>query len=512
MQALLRLSLEGLDCNLATNLFAAKMQTVITRTDLSKESLGQSHLCDKDELRTSFSLAMSAMYKHEVPLYGDLVRIVREVNQAVAQDDELMVTERLDLERHGAIRLGTPAELRTVRRIFGLIGLFPVGYYDLSEAGLPMHATAFRPIQQEALAKNPFRVFTTLLRPELLSPAARDLAMSHILQRNIFSDELMTLIEIGEDQKGFLPEQGERFIIEAMRTFHWQATAASTIEDYNRLKDEHPILADIACFNTAHINHLTPRTLDIEESEKKMKEAGLSVKSKIEGPPARRNPILLRQTSFLALQEPILFRTKDSSELVNGHHRARFGEIEQRGAAVTREGRKLYDTILNRAMQRTNEQPPTASSDAISQIISEEFEQYPDEKDALIQHRLIFCDFRTTSKAGTGKTSRTAATAPLSELLAQGVIKANPITYEDFLPLSAAGIFMSNLQSQSQPTEKSFESFGDQESLETSLGCSIMDPNDLYRAAQRESLGHCARELGLVDIVSDNQTAHLIDS
>lgn len=480
------------------------MQTVITRTDLSRENLRQIHLCDSDELRTSFSLAMSAMYKNEVPLYGDLVRIVREVNQAVAQDDELMVTERLDLERHGAIRLGTPTELRTVRRIFTLIGLSPVGYYDLSEAGLPMHATAFRPIRQEALAKNPFRIFTTLLRPELLSPEARELAMSHILQRNIFSDELMMLIEIGEVQGGFLPEQGEQFIIEAIRTFHWQATAASTIQDYKCLQAEHPILADIACFNTAHINHLTPRTLDIEASEKTMKEAGMSVKSKIEGPPARRNPILLRQTSFLALQEPIQFRMKYSSELVDGHHRARFGEIEQRGAAVTRDGRKLYDKILNRAMQRINEQPLMASSDVVSQIISEEFEQYPDEKEDLIQQRLIYCDFQVTSKAETWKTARSGPTAPLLDLMAQGVIEANPIIYEDFLPLSAAGIFMSNLQHRSRATQKSFESFGDQESLETALGCSIMDPDDLYSAAQRESLDRCARELGLVNIIFDN--------
>ena len=75
MQDLLRLSLGGLDCNLATNLFPSKMQTVIARTDLGKENPRQIHLCDKDELRTSFSLAMSAMYNNEVPLYGNLVRL-----------------------------------------------------------------------------------------------------------------------------------------------------------------------------------------------------------------------------------------------------------------------------------------------------------------------------------------------------------------------------------------------------------------------------------------------------
>ena len=76
--------------------------------------------------------------------------------------------ERLSQERHGAIRLGTPYELRTINRIFQILGMYPIGYYDLSIAGLPMHATCFRPPEVSSLNVNPFRVFTTLLRPELL--------------------------------------------------------------------------------------------------------------------------------------------------------------------------------------------------------------------------------------------------------------------------------------------------------------------------------------------------------
>lgn len=97
---------------------------------------------DPDNLRTTFSLAMSAMYKQEVPLYGDLIRIVQEVNEntlrrsvdpkIVAIRNGDVASERLHVERHGAIRLGTPYELQTVRRIFAIMALSPVGYYDLS--------------------------------------------------------------------------------------------------------------------------------------------------------------------------------------------------------------------------------------------------------------------------------------------------------------------------------------------------------------------------------------------
>lgn len=170
----------------------------------------------QDELRSAFYLAMPTMYRDEVPLYGDLVQVVREIDQAVLEEvdtanrrnDETHVgdyeNERLDLERHGAIRLGSPEKLGMIRRVFALIGLYSVGYYDLFVADLPLHATAFRPVSQHSLACNPFRVFTTLLRPELLEPRSpRSLALSMINRRKIFTNELLDLIELGESQCGF---------------------------------------------------------------------------------------------------------------------------------------------------------------------------------------------------------------------------------------------------------------------------------------------------------------------
>ncbi|RNK48461.1 2-oxoadipate dioxygenase/decarboxylase family protein, partial [Xanthomonas vasicola] len=73
---------------------------------------------------------------------------------------------------HGAIRVATAAELATLRRLFAVMGMQPVGYYDLSVAGVPVHSTAFRPIDEAALSANPFRVFTSLLRLELIEDAA----------------------------------------------------------------------------------------------------------------------------------------------------------------------------------------------------------------------------------------------------------------------------------------------------------------------------------------------------
>ncbi|KAI5458743.1 hypothetical protein BGZ63DRAFT_51889 [Mariannaea sp. PMI_226] len=464
---------------------------------------------DRDDLRTSFTLAMSAMYKSEVPLYGDLVRIVDNVNKSTfgnVLDPKVLAmrfgdvsSTRLDIERHGAIRLGTAHELRTIRRIFALIGLYPVGYYDLSAAGLPMHATCFRPTDEKSLHKNPFRVFTSVLRPELINDReARRLALSLLSKRNIFSDELTHLLDLGEAQNGRLtPEQGRRFVLEAMKTFSWHETAASSHEEYQRLKSEHPILADIACFRSSHINHLTPRTLCITSAQNRMKKEGLRVKDKIEGPPARSCPILLRQTSFLAIEEPVKFLPETGSpidELVQGSHRARFGEIEERGAAVTPAGRKLYDELLDEAMTIAARLPTELSAEGFDAVVESVFEKYPDDWNELRRLNLIYCTFKVTSKGTEARLSSTKY-HQLSELLDQGLVEAFPMTYEDFLPLSAAGIFQSNLGSKS-PLRDS-QASPDVIGIEEALGMSVGDPDEIYRVAQEKSLINCARNLGI---------------
>ena len=112
-----------------------------------------------DEIREQFSQAMSAMYQQEVPQYGTLLELVADVNLAVLENNpqlhEKMVNAdelaRLNVERHGAIRVGTAQELATLRRIFAIMGMYPVSYYDLSQAGVPVHSTAFRPIDDASL-------------------------------------------------------------------------------------------------------------------------------------------------------------------------------------------------------------------------------------------------------------------------------------------------------------------------------------------------------------------------
>ncbi|KXT00030.1 hypothetical protein AC578_4842 [Pseudocercospora eumusae] len=451
---------------------------------------------DSNDLRTAFAARMSAMYKAEVPLYGDLVRIVSGVNKEVMTSNPETAgndsAERLGVERHGAIRVGTPEELRTIRRIFEVLGMRAVGYYDLSVAGLPMHATCFRPTDAEALDKNPFRVFTTLLRPELLSSEkARKLALLLLQRRRIFTDTLLEILGTVDTQRGRLDlHQADTFITEALKTFMWHGTAAATLEEYSTLKDEHPILADIACFRSSHINHLTPRVLDIDIADGAMRSAGMAVKDMIEGPPRRQHPILLRQTSFLALRENVQFSTDSRRDtLVSGQHKARFGEIEERGAALTPQGRKLYDQLHAEAARKTALITGTKAKEDMREKV---FAAFPDDWEEMRRQGLVYCRYRLKPRVEARNV--VIDTLDVETLVERGFIEALPITYEDFLPFSAAGIFQSNLQTESHASDAS-RGCGDQEGLEAALGCPVISAEDLYSNIEEQSILQCLRRM-----------------
>ncbi|MGO2581401.1 MAG: 2-oxoadipate dioxygenase/decarboxylase HglS, partial [Halomonas sp.] len=331
-----------------------------------------------NDVRDRFSTAMSAMYQTEVPQYGTLLELVEQVNQeTLNQQPELRrrleaqgELARLSVERHGAIRVGSADELSMLRRLFAVMGMYPVGYYDLSAAGVPVHSTAFRPIEDEALACNPFRVFTSLLRLELIeSETLRQRAEEILTKRDIFTPKARDLIKRFETQGGLTSDEADQFVNEALETFRWHQDATVDLDTYQALHDEHRLIADVVCFRGPHINHLTPRTLDIDEAQRRMPSVGMNPKAVIEGPPRRESPILLRQTSFKALEESIRFAGD-----AQGTHTARFGEIEQRGMALTPKGRALYDQLLNEGRKQT----AGLDNDAHQAVMDKVFTALPD--------------------------------------------------------------------------------------------------------------------------------------
>ncbi|HBB8304809.1 TPA: VOC family protein [Escherichia coli] len=437
-----------------------------------------------DEIREQFSQAMSAMYQQEVPQYGTLLELVADVNLAVLENNpqlhEKMVNAdelaRLNVERHGAIRVGTAQELATLRRMFAIMGMYPVSYYDLSQAGVPVHSTAFRPIDDASLARNPFRVFTSLLRLELIeNEILRQKAAEILRQRDIFTPRCRQLLEEYEQQGGFNETQAQEFVQEALETFRWHQSATVDEETYRALHNEHRLIADVVCFPGCHINHLTPRTLDIDRVQSMMPECGIEPKILIEGPPRREVPILLRQTSFKALEETVLFAGQKQ-----GTHTARFGEIEQRGVALTPKGRQLYDDLLRNA--------GTGQDNLTHQMhLQETFRTFPDSEFLMRQQGLAWFRYRLTPS---GEAHRQAIHPGDDQqpLIERGWVVAQPITYEDFLPVSATGIFQSNLGNETQTRSHGNAS---REAFEQALGCPVLDEFQLYQEAEERSKRRC---------------------
>ncbi|KGU52448.1 hypothetical protein NY99_18590 [Xanthomonas phaseoli pv. phaseoli] len=441
-----------------------------------------------DQIRSWFAQAMSDMYRTEVPLYGDLMSLVAQVNAQTLQANPALAQRlqrnderaRLDLERHGAIRVGTAAELATLRRLFAVMGMQPVGYYDLSVAGVPVHSTAFRPIDEAALSANPFRVFTSLLRLELIEDAAlREQAQQILQQRQIFTVGALQLIERYEQQGGLDADQARQFVAEALETFRWHGDATVSLPTYRALSQAHKLIADVVSFHGPHINHLTPRTLDIDAAQEQMQRAGIDAKAVIEGPPRRRVPILLRQTSFKALEEPVRF-VGDDGQPEHGTHTARFGEIEQRGLALTPKGRALYDALL--AQARDADGAGSTGADYATRLQTA-FVAFPDDEALLRQEGLGYFRYALTD-AGRADPAQVAA-MPAETAIALGLVSADPIIYEDFLPVSAAGIFQSNLGGAEQ---RAYAAHSSRRSFEQALGAQVHDEFALYAQLERESL------------------------
>ena len=396
------------------------------------------------QLRAKFAAALSRMYASEVPAYTTLVEVSAEVNRDCAASvhgaERLGSLQRVTSERHGAIRVGSARELADVADLFAAFGMYPVGFYDLRDAAppVPVVSTAFRPIDTDELARNPFRVFTSMLASDDPRYFTADLSARvkrFVAHRQIFNPELLAEARRIAANGGADDARAERFVAAAVSAF---ALSRQPIDRawYEELTKVSAVAADIAGVRTTHINHLTPRVLDIDELYRRMTARGITMIDAIQGPPDGPGPaVLLRQTSFRALAEPRLLRETDGT-VTESSLRVRFGEVEARGVALTLKGRQHYDAAM----------------------------AAPDPKAA-------WADFFPTS-------DEEMATSGLAYY--RGADPSKPVVYEDFLPASAAGIFRSNLDTDTKAGEEADNSNYSLAWMAGQIGHHIHDPYELY--------------------------------
>lgn len=402
------------------------------------------------QLRARFAAGLSAMYGTEVPAYTTLVDVSARVNAdhvaAHPEAERLGSLQRVTAERHGAIRVGSPTELAEVATLFSAFGMYPVGFYDLRDAAspVPVVSTAFRPVDTDELARNPFRVFTSMLATGDRRFFHADLAHRverFVAQRRLFDPALIAAADRIARDGGCPAGDTDDFVRAAVDAFSLSRDPIDRAW-YDELSTVSAVAADIAGVGSTHINHLTPRVLDIDDLYARMSARGITMIDAIQGPPRRTGPaVLLRQTSFRALAEPRRFREADGT-VQDGTLRVRFGEVEARGVALTHKGRERYDSAMA--------QPEPAAS----------WGDYFPDTDA--------------------------------EMASQGLAyyhrgdPARPVVYEDFLPASAAGIFRSNLDGDARKaieTDTGDYSWSWMSALLEAGGRELFDPYTLYEKA-----------------------------
>ncbi|GAB3700048.1 2-oxoadipate dioxygenase/decarboxylase [Mariniluteicoccus flavus] len=456
------------------------------------------------QLRARFAVRLAELYGGEVPAYNTLVDVSTQVNRRVmdregAAAERLGTIDRVTAERHGAIRVGSPAEMSQVARVFGAFGMYPTGFYDLRDAQpqpIPVVSTAYRPHDADELAKNPFRVFTSMLVPQdrrFFTEDQERRLIAFLDARELFGPELLELADRAEAQGGLEDADADRFLQLAGEAFELSTEPVDRAW-YEELSAVSGVAADIGGITSTHINHLTPRVLDIDDLYESMQALGIEMISEIQGPPGWEGPdLLLRQTSFRALAEDRAFREADGS-VTTGQLRVRFGEVEQRGIALTPKGRELFDAMTAESDRRLAETEGGVRVDVARDVWRE---MCPRTEEELHQQGLAYFHYEVDEQRLAGGRPDGA---DLQTLIAEGWLTAEPIVYEDFLPRSAAGIFNSNLTSRGAKDESQQATERDMDWLSSVIGRAIKAPEELYAAQSDASLDAAAARLGLAAI------------
>ena len=303
-----------------------------------------------------------------------------------------------------------------MRRVFAVMGMYPVGYYDLSTAGVPVHSTAFRPVGDASLKRNPFRVFTSLLRLDLIADealrdeadrGARKRADLHRRRHRISPKRRSAMVASTRP----MPSASSPRCLE---TFRWHDKA--NVERGHVRPPARRAPSDRRRRLVQGTAHQSPDAAHAGHRRRSGAHARIRHRARrrsIEGPPTRKCPILLRQTSFKALEEPVSFRPKMASWQDGLAHRPLRRDRAARHCADP-EG----PGALRRPAQRDSRKivrPAADGSNAAEYetALAEAFSAFPDDWDGIRADGLGYFAYSLTAKGrkAQGRSHRRVSTA-----------------------------------------------------------------------------------------------------
>ena len=113
------------------------------------------------------------------------------------------------------------------------------------------------------------------------------------------------------------------------------------------------------------------------------------------------------------------------------------------------------------------------------------FQAFPDDLRTLRHRGLAFFRYEVKDAARFKAMAESGLSWDLEVLVEAGAVAACPLIYEDFLPVSAAGIFRSNLGG-AEP--KAYDARGAKAGFEAALGMPVHDEIALYEQARDASV------------------------
>ena len=521
--------------------------------------------CPRD-LQNSLFDGLSAMFGREVPLYDKSLAVNQRCNQAVFEvlsqifigftrtESELLLTGR---ERHGAIRIGREDEFRWVARYFGCFDMEPHDFYDMTALGQksqPVICTAFR---SRSGPEN--RIFASLLRPEYFGDDIARRITSALQDRQVISPEVQSVIEKKERYGGLSLEDGT-FLAQqgCKKIFSWTGLASNRDLYRDLCSSGYKIAADICCFPSHHLNHLTPNSLCIDLYSLAMKwklgekdsATFTSESNEIISRLARRvdghwmmlhfpelthhflQSCMRCEISVSAIEKVVsdllCSLQNDSLDLStlphNGYKDRTEGPDEASPILLRQDSyRALTEPITFVDEPTPYESSHTARFGEIEQRFyattasgrslydsclaqrgelqdpersdSDLFEPIPKNLEELVIEGLVYAEFEP--KPGSIQLASDNPTLSVADLIRRGMLLYRGQRYEDFLPFSAAGIFASNLDQYGTESDSESKVSYTKDHLESILGRSIVDSQAYYAGVHQESLQKALKSMGI---------------
>ena len=132
---------------------------------------------------------------------------------------------------------------------------------------------------------------------------------------------------------------------------------------------------------------------------------------------------------------------------------------------------------------------------AFEALYAKPFSPFPKTLSALLQQELVYGHYSATAKGIAARGS--IHTRDIHQLVQLGFAQVQGLRYEDFLPVSAAGIFASNLNQMGAKSTAAVKPVYTRAMFEEILGKPVIDSDAQYRSEHEASIAEIFAQLGL---------------